>query len=103
MLTSSSRPGAVSSVAASKAYYSTPRRGVSAQSAVGHKYDSATFSPLPEGRSAFHMQLVSRLSQEVRTATTTGDIQTLRQSVSSGEDTPDPAAIAGRMLFLTEA
>ena len=103
MLTSSSRPSAVSSVAASKAYYSPLRRGASAQSAVEHKYDSATFSPLPEGRSAFQMQLVSRLSQEVRTATTTGDIQALRQQVSSGEYTPDPMAIAGRMLFLTEA
>ncbi len=103
MLTSSSRPGPVSSVAASKSYYSTLRRGSSAQSAVEHKYDSATFSPLPEGRSAFQMQLVSRLSQEVRTATTTGDIQALRQSVSTGEYTPDPMAIAGRMLFLTEA
>ena len=96
MLTSSSRPGPVSSVAASKSYYSTLRRGSSAQSAVEHKYD-------PEGRSAFQMQLVSRLSQEVRTATTTGDIQALRQSVSTGEYTPDPMAIAGRMLFLTEA
>ncbi len=103
MLTSSSRPGAVSSVAPSKAYYSTPRRSVSAQSAVERKYDSATFSPLPEGKSAFQMQLVSRLSQEVRTATTTGDIQALRQEVSSGTYTPDPMAIAGRMLFLTEA
>ena len=103
MLTSSSRPSPVSSVAASKSYYSTLRRGSSAQSAVEHKYDSATFSPLPEGRSAFQMQLVSRLSQEIRTATTTGDIQALRQSVSTGEYTPDPMAIAGRMLFLTEA
>ena len=103
MLTSSSRPGAVSSVAASKAYYSTPRRGASAQSAAGHKYDSATFSPLPEGRSAIHMQLDSPLYQEVRTATPNGDIQALRQSVSSGEYAPDPTAIAGRMLFLTEA
>lgn len=103
MLTSSSRPSSVSSVAASKAYYTTSRRGASVRSAVEHNYDSATFSPLPEGRSAFQMQLVSRLSQEVRTATTTGDIQALRQQVSSGEYTPDPMAIAGRMLFLTEA
>lgn len=103
MLTSSNRPGAISSVAPSKTYYSTRRRSASAQTALEHKYDSATFSPLPEGRSAFQMQLVSRLSQEVRTATTTGDIQSLRQAVSSGEYTPDPMAIAGRMLFLTEA
>lgn len=103
MLTSSSRPGADSSVAASKAYYPTLKRGAFTSSALEHKYDSATFSPLPEGKSAFQMQLVSRLSQEVRTATTTGDIQSLRQAVSSGEYTPDPMAIAGRMLFLAEA
>ncbi len=48
------------------------------------------------------MELVSRLSHEVRTATTTGDIQELRRAVSSGEYTPDPMAIAGRMLFLAE-
>ena len=48
------------------------------------------------------MQMVSRLAQEVRTATTTGDIQELRQSVSSGEYSPDPMAIAGKILFLTE-
>lgn len=101
MLTSSSRP--VSPVTPSKTYYTAPRRGAAAQSAAGHKYDSASFSHVPEGRGAFQMQLVGRLSQEVRTATTTGDIQALRQQVSSGEYTPDPMAIAGRMLFLTEA
>ena len=102
MLTSSSS-SAISSVAPSKAYYSARKRGAAPQAVPGHKYDSATFSPMPEGRSAFQMQLVSRLSQEARTATTTGDIQALRQSVASGEYTPDPMAIGGRMLFLTEA
>lgn len=103
MLTSSSRPGPISSVIRSKTFYPTHRRGASAQSAAGPNYDSATFSHLPEGKSAFQMQMVSRLSQEVRTATTTGDIQALRQSVASGEYKPDPMAIAGRMLFLAEA
>lgn len=102
MLTSST-PGAVSSVARSKTYYAALKRGTAAvQAAAEHKYDSATFSR-PEGKGAFQMQMVARLSQEVRTATTTGDIQALRQSVSSGEYTPDPMAIAGRMLFLAEA
>lgn len=100
MLTSSSRP--VSPVAPAKTYYSAPRRGAAAQSAVGHKYDSASFSHVPE-ESAFQMQLVGRMAQDVRTATTTGDIQALRQQVSSGAYTPDPMAIAGRMLLLTEA
>ena len=48
------------------------------------------------------MGLVSRLSQEVRTATTTGDITALRQQVASGEYVPDPMAIAARILFLGE-
>ena len=48
------------------------------------------------------MEMVGRLSQEVRTANTTGDIQELRRKVSAGEYRPDPMAIAGRMLFLVE-
>ena len=48
------------------------------------------------------MNLVSRLSQEVRTATTTADIRELRQQVASGTYQPDPAAIAKRMLFAME-
>ncbi len=48
------------------------------------------------------MGLVSRLSQEVRTSTTTGDIAALRQQVASGTYTPDPMAIAARILFLGE-
>lgn len=102
MLTSSGS-GAISPVARPKGYYSTVRRGALSQVAAEPHYDSASFSPLPEGKSAFQMNMVSRLSREVRTATTTGDIQALRQSVSAGEYVPDPMAIAGRMLFLTEA
>lgn len=48
------------------------------------------------------MDAVSRISREVRTATTTGDIQELRRAVSAGEYTPDPMAIAGRILLLVE-
>ena len=46
--------------------------------------------------------MVSRLAQEVRTANTTGDIQELHRKVSAGEYTPDPMAIAGRMLLVVE-
>lgn len=62
----------------------------------------ATFSTMLTGKNTFQMDTVSRLSQEVRTATTTGDIQALRQEVSAGEYVPDPMAIAGRILFLVE-
>ena len=48
------------------------------------------------------MEMVSRLSREVRIANTTGDIQELRREVSAGEYRPDPMAIAGRMLLMVE-
>lgn len=101
MLTSSGS-GPISSFGVSKAYYSNKKHGAAAQAATNHNYDSATFSSLPEGQGRFQMDLVSRLSQEVRTINTTGDIQALRSEVASGEYTPDPMAIAGRILFLTE-
>ena len=101
MLTSSGY-SAISPIAPRKVYRTLAGRDSRAQSAQGgSKFDSVTLSA--SGQDNRFMGLVSKLSQEVRTATTTGDIQTLRQSVSSGEYTPDPAAIAGRMLFLTEA
>ena len=54
------------------------------------------------GQDSRFLGLVGKLSQEVRAATTTGDIAALRQQVSAGEYTPDPTAIAARMLFFGE-
>lgn len=85
---------------APKACYTNTKHDAVFKPMAGHSYDSATFTSAPEGESSFRMKLVSRLSQEVRTATTTGDIQALRQAVASGEYKPDPMAIAGKMLFL---
>lgn len=101
MMLTSTGSGAISSVGRTKAYYPLQKRGISAQPVSGHNYDSADFSG-PAGRKSFQMEMVSRLSREVRTANTTRDIQELRQKVSTGEYTPDPMAIAGRMLFLVE-
>lgn len=97
MLTSS---GGISPVSFPKSYYTNTKRRAAARSVPGRSYDSVAFSALPDGEGAFQMNLVSRLSQEVRTTTTTGDIQALRQAVASGEYVPDPMAIAGKMLFL---
>ena len=46
--------------------------------------------------------LVGRISQEVRTTTTIGDIERLRKAVKEGKYFPDPIKIAGRMLFHVE-
>lgn len=99
VLTSTSS-GAIAPVSRPNTYLPGVRRGAAAQAAPSYsKYDQASFSAVPKERSAF-MDAVSRISQEVRTAHTTGDIQELRRSVAAGEYTPDPMAIAGRMLFL---
>ncbi|MCI8869095.1 MAG: flagellar biosynthesis anti-sigma factor FlgM [Lawsonibacter sp.] len=94
--------GALSPIPASKVYPTKAGRDSRVQTAAGHKnYDSVTLSAA-SGDSRFHMDLVSRLSQEVRTATTTGDIANLRQQVASGQYAPDPMSIAARILFLGE-
>jgi negative regulator of flagellin synthesis FlgM len=46
--------------------------------------------------------LVSRISQQVRTATSTGDIQRLKQQVADGTYVPDPMRMAARILYLNE-
>ncbi len=104
MLTSS-RYGAISPIAPAKVYQPKTEREARAQSVSGSNtydsYDSVTLST-PSQDSRFHMELVSRMSQEVRTATTTGDIAALRAQVASGQYVPDPMAIAARILFLGE-
>lgn len=101
MLTSSGY-GAISSVGPAKVYRTkTGQKERMKTNSGSNLYDSVTISTASQD-SRFHMGLVSRLSQEVRTATTTGDIAALRQQVASGEYTPDPMAIAARMLFLGE-
>lgn len=99
MLTASS--SGVNRAAATR-YYQQPveRTARAAEPAAYHNYDSITISS--SGESRFQMDLVSRLSNEIRTATTTGDIQALRQQVASGSYQVDASAIAARMLFLGE-
>lgn len=67
-----------------------------------NNYDSVSFSAPASGEDKFRMALVGRLTQEVRAAHTTGDIAALRAEVAAGNYTPDPVAIARRMMLLGE-
>ena len=69
-------------------------------SEVGGRFDQVALSSEPSGADRFRMELVSRLSREVRSAVTTRDIQALRQQVSTGEYRPDARQIAARMLLM---
>lgn len=92
--------GGIKPFSVSKRYYNNLNHG-SAASTASPVYDSSSFSTVSDAN-RFQMDMVSRLSQEVRTTTTTGRIQELRQAVSSGEYQPDPVEIAKRLLFHLE-
>ena len=97
----SSGYGAISPITPSQVYQTKAGRKSRAPAAQGaSKFDSVTLSaPVQDNR---FMGLVSKLSQEVRTATTTGDIAALCQEVADHAYTPDPMSIAARILLLGE-
>ncbi len=61
------------------------------------------FDQVVVSESSFQKQLVGKLSQEVRAATTTGTVAALRGQVRAGEYHVDPQAIARSLLFVWEA
>lgn len=65
-------------------------------------YDSFSRTAPRSESEQFQMELVSRITKEIRTAVTTGDIQELRSQIRKGEYDPDPAEIAARMLLMGE-
>ena len=67
---------------------------------MNKNYDSVNFSSALAGEDAMQKNMVSRISQEIRTATTTGDIQALKQEVAAGEYVPNPMEIADKILFM---
>mgnify|MGYP003300079189 CR=1 FL=1 len=77
----SSRTNIMSQVGRSQRYYPTVTERDIASPTVSNEngnYDSVTLSTSPDDTSRFYKDLVGRLSQEVRTTTTTGDIKALR-------------------------
>lgn len=101
-MVTSSGSSSISSMAPSKPYFQSYERDAHAHAVQSPHYDSVTISSTPTGDSRFQRDIVSRLSKEIRTTTTTGDIQSLRQEVTSGRYTVDPMSIAARILFLGE-
>jgi len=65
------------------------------------KFDQITLSS-HEGEDPYKMELQSKLSQEVRTATTTGTLTALRDQVQSGQYQVDARSIAKKLLLLGE-
>ncbi len=65
---------------------------------TGSKFDTVTIA----AENSFQKQLQSKISQEVRTVTTTGTISSLRRQVQSGEYRVNAQNIARKMLFYEE-
>ncbi len=86
----------------SKTYPSTQNHGSVVNTNMNHSYDCVSISYGADNSDSFQKELVSRISQEIRTATTTGKIQELRNAVLSGEYKPDPDRIAKSILFQLE-
>ena len=103
MLTSSGY-GAISALAPTQVYRTAKGQEyrVRASGEKTNQYDSVSFSTPASGEDKFRMALVGRLTQEIRAVNTTGDIAALRAQVANGSYTPDPVAIARRMLLLGE-
>ncbi len=94
----SSFQGAVHAIPVRQPYVAAQQNGKTA-----HRFDKVTISGTETGHSSFEMQLTGRISQDVRAATTTGSLSSLRQEIESGSYQPDPNMIARKMLFFEEA
>ena len=69
---------------------------------VSRRFDSITLSG--DGtRSSFEMELRGKISQEVRTATSSGQVAALREQVQNGTYQLDAREIAKKMLLMGEA
>ena len=64
------------------------------------RFDSVTLSNADGKRGSFDMELRSRISQEVRTATSSGQVAALREQVQNGTYQVDAREIAKKMLLM---
>lgn len=67
---------------------------------TSRRFDSITLSGGDGTRGSFEMELRGKISQEVRTATSSGQIAALREQVQNGTYQVDTRAIAQKMLLM---
>ena len=65
------------------------------------RFDSVMISEIGGEKAA--LELKSRLSYEVRTATSTDMVSSLREQIQNGTYRPDPMEIARKMLLMGES
>lgn len=70
---------------------------------ANRRFDSVMISNGDGRRGSFEMELRGRISREVRTSTSSGQVAALREQVRSGAYRIDAKEIAQKMLLLEEA
>lgn len=94
--------GSISFTGTTAMYPGTVKREAAPSGSSANQFDSVIISAQRSGSTAMQRELVGRITREVRTSMTTGEIRRLQQQVAEGTYRPDPAAIAGRLLMMTE-
>ena len=67
---------------------------------VNRRFDSITLTGGDGKRSSYEMELRGKISQEVRTATSSGQIAALREQVQNGTYQVDARETARKMLLM---
>ncbi len=94
--------GSVHGMTPSTLYTGSVRRDIAPSENNVNQFDSVFISVKRDGQELLRKEWVGRISQEVRTSTSADELRSLKKAVADGTYTPDPAAIAGRMLLLGE-
>ncbi|BAL01178.1 hypothetical protein OBV_39790 [Oscillibacter valericigenes Sjm18-20] len=74
-------------------------RGAGKGRETGGAFDQVDISQESSGESRFQRELAARLVQDIRTSTSTGDIQQVRDQIQNGTYRLDSVSIASAMLL----
>ena len=93
----------INSVKPTQLPYAAPKQAPAEKAECNKKFDSWSVSTSCSDKDEeIRKALISRISTEIKTATTTGDLNQLQKQIESGEYKIDPEAIAGSILFAME-
>ena len=82
--------------------WSAPARTGRAGESFSAAFDQVQLSAQADSQLSRVKQLTARLSQQVRTRPTGGELELLRKDILSGQYLPDPDRIASHILLLRE-
>lgn len=85
---------------AARVYQSQSSAAKLQRSDAGRRFDSILLSTGERARSSYELELRGKISQEVRTATSSGQVAALREQVQSGTYQVDAREIAKKMLLM---